>query len=153
MTFATQYVPLASLLALVTATCVSLQLQPKFLFARAGNKPLQAAAGTDLKQSTLWPGNSGLDVRRSPFNAKCDWNGKTGTDDTLAFTAAAATASQVYFHTGKPVDLHIGPACKLSSTVVFGSGVHWVGPAPSMSRCRDMACSVRRTRMTYRCRT
>jgi hypothetical protein len=69
-----------------------------------------------------------LDVRRSPFSAKCDWDGKRGTDDTAAFEAAATSASAIYKKTGTPVEVHLGRACEVASTVIFGSGVHWTGP-------------------------
>jgi hypothetical protein len=69
-----------------------------------------------------------VDVRQAPYGAKCDWDGQKGTDDTAAFTAAAAAASARYRETGTPVDVRIGTSCELASTVTFGSGVHWVGP-------------------------
>jgi hypothetical protein len=69
-----------------------------------------------------------VDVRQSPYGAKCDWDGQRGTDDTAAFTAAAAAASARYRETGSPVDVRVGTSCELASTVTFGSGVHWVGP-------------------------
>jgi hypothetical protein len=69
-----------------------------------------------------------VDVRQAPYGAKCDWDGKQGTDDTAAFAAAAAAASAKYRETGRPVDVRLGASCELTSTVTFGSGVHWVGP-------------------------
>lgn len=69
-----------------------------------------------------------IDVRQAPYRAKCDWDGKKGTDDTAAFAAAAAAASGRYRATGSPVDVRVGTSCELASTVTFGSGVHWVGP-------------------------
>jgi hypothetical protein len=69
-----------------------------------------------------------IDVRQAPYGAKCDWDGKKGTDDTAAFAAAAAAASARYRETGSPVDVRVGTSCELASTVTFGNGVHWVGP-------------------------
>jgi hypothetical protein len=72
MIFAAQHAPLASLLALVTASVVSLQqLQPELSAARLGNTPLRAAGRFSVKQAAaLLPGSGGLDVRQSPFDAK-----------------------------------------------------------------------------------
>lgn len=89
---------------------------------------LTAQVGLASETSRALPGEQTLDVRQAPFGARCDWNGNSGTDDTAAFRAAAAAASATYQRTGKAVQIHIGKACELSSTVVFGSGVHWVGP-------------------------
>jgi hypothetical protein len=69
-----------------------------------------------------------VDVRRAPYGAKCDWDGKRGTDDTAAFEAAATAASASYRKTGRPVVVRVGTACEVASTVIFGSGVHWTGP-------------------------
>ena len=69
-----------------------------------------------------------LDVRNKHYGARCDWDGRRGTDDTAAFEAAAAAASASYKETGKPVEVRIGPSCEVASTVTFGSGVHWIGP-------------------------
>ena len=69
-----------------------------------------------------------VDVRRAPYGAKCDWDGKRGTDDTAAFEAAAAAASASYRKTGRPVEVRVGTSCEVASTVTFGSGVHWTGP-------------------------
>jgi hypothetical protein len=69
-----------------------------------------------------------VDVRRAPYGAKCDWDGKRGTDDTAAFKAAAAAASTSYRKTGRPVEVRVGTSCEVVSTVTFGSGVHWTGP-------------------------
>ncbi len=69
-----------------------------------------------------------LDVRKPPYGAKCDWDGKRGTDDTAAFEAAAAAASARYRKTGRPVEVRVGTSCEVASTVTFGSGVHWTGP-------------------------
>jgi Right handed beta helix region len=69
-----------------------------------------------------------LDVRNKHYGARCDWDGRRGTDDTAAFEAAAAAASASYKGTGKPVEVRIGPSCEVASTVTFGSGVHWIGP-------------------------
>jgi hypothetical protein len=69
-----------------------------------------------------------VDVRQPPYGAKCDWDGKRGTDDTAAFEVAAAAASAGYRKTGKPVEVRVGTSCEIASTVSFGSGVHWTGP-------------------------
>jgi hypothetical protein len=69
-----------------------------------------------------------LDVRNKHYGAKCDWDGRRGTDDTAAFEAAAAAASASYRETGEPVEVRIGPSCEVATTVTFGSGVHWIGP-------------------------
>jgi Right handed beta helix region len=87
-------------------------------------------------QSVLWavPAHAArassivVDVRRAPYGAKCDWDGKRGTDDTAAFEAAAAAASDSYRKTGRPVEVRVGTSCEVASTVTFGSGVHWTGP-------------------------
>src|ERR1700721_614638 len=98
MISATQHAPFASLLAVVAASVVSFQqLQPGFSSAPIVNTPFRAAGRLSAKQLPLLSGSSSdLDVRHSPFNAKCDWDGDRGTDDTVAFTAAAAGASKVY---------------------------------------------------------
>ncbi len=69
-----------------------------------------------------------VDVRQPPYGARCDWDGQKGTDDTAAFVAAAAAASDSYRETGRPVEVRLGRSCEVASTVTFGSGVHWVGP-------------------------
>ncbi len=69
-----------------------------------------------------------VDVRQTPYGAKCDWDGKKGTDDTAAFAAAAAAASASYRKSGRPVEVRVGTSCEVASTVTFGSGVHWTGP-------------------------
>jgi hypothetical protein len=90
---------------------------------------LEGARMTPASASTIaLSGTQTMDVRDPRFGARCDWNGRSGTDDTAAFHAAAAAASAVYQRTGKTVNLRIGKACQISSTVYFGSGVHWEGP-------------------------
>ena len=129
MILATQHAALATLLAVITASAVPHnQSQPMLLSAGIDQASLRPADQIPEKRAALLPRIATLDVREPPFNAKCDWDGDRGTDDTSAFTATAAAASIIYRQHGKPVDVRIGPACKLSSTVVFGSGVHWVGP-------------------------
>jgi hypothetical protein len=95
-------------------------IQP--LFLQAAPVGLASEASLALSSGQI------IDVRQAPFGARCDWNGNTGSDDTAAFRAAAAAASATYQRTGKAVKIHIGQACELSSTIIFGSGVHWVGP-------------------------
>jgi hypothetical protein len=69
-----------------------------------------------------------IDVSKLPYGAKCDWNGKTGTDNTAAFQAAASAANAKYIATGKPVSVHVPENCEVVGRVTFGSGVHWIGP-------------------------
>jgi Right handed beta helix region len=87
------------------------------------HRPLEDGLRADARASP-----AAFDVRNKQYGARCDWDGRRGTDDTAAFEAAAAAASASYKETGKPVEVRIGPSCEVASTVTFGSGVHWIGP-------------------------
>ena len=109
---------LREILALLGAGAL---LQPVFL--AMPHRPLEDGLRADARASPVT-----LDVRNNHYGAKCDWDGRRGTDDTAAFAAAAAAASASYKETGEPVEVRIGPSCEVASTVTFGSGVHWIGP-------------------------
>jgi hypothetical protein len=72
-------------------------------------------------------------VSVSAYGAKCNWNGSTGTDDSVAFQAASNAASASYAGNGIPVTITVPNGCTLGTssghtTITVGSGVHWQGP-------------------------
>jgi hypothetical protein len=66
------------------------------------------------------------------YGAACNSNAVNGggTDDTAAFTAATGAANVAFVATGAPqiVVLPVGSPCRVSGTVVIGSGVVIEGP-------------------------
>jgi len=66
-------------------------------------------------------------INVSSYGAACNWNGKTGTDDTAAFQKAADAATATYAKSGKPVEIEFSGNCEITGTVTNGSGVHWRG--------------------------
>lgn len=68
------------------------------------------------------------DVR--DFGACCDWSLGTGqgTDDTVAFQAAAKAATANFRNTGAAIEVRIPNGCEITGSVTYGSGVHWRGP-------------------------
>jgi len=61
------------------------------------------------------------------FGAACNWNGSSGTDDTVAFEAAATAAANAYAKIGAAQTVIFPNGCVVGGTVRYGSGVHWVG--------------------------
>ena len=61
------------------------------------------------------------------FGAKCNWNGSGGTDDTVAFQAAATAAANAYKSTGRPQTVTFPDGCVVAGEISYGSGVHWLG--------------------------
>lgn len=86
---------------------------------------LKCAAQTELPHSAARNANGVWSVLN--FGAACNWNGSGGTDDTVAFEAAATAAANTYAKTGKAQTVTFPNGCVVGGTVRYGSGVYWAG--------------------------